>query len=774
MLVSIACLLLVQYFEPQLISKNALVGLYALSLFLFAVLLGFILGSLRRDKQVWHLVNNLKQQIQDKESAQEKLQQTDFRLIRQQEVLAKLTANQLKNWRTPEEVFQQITQLSAETLEVERVAFWLFSDDQQILHCADIYHRSSGLHFAGEVLRAKEFPVYFQQLAKSRVIAAHDAMTHEATKEFVAEYLPAQGIGALLDGTIWLNDKIVGVVCHEHIGGAREWTLDEQNFVGSLADLGSLTIETHRRRIAEAELVEHQEQLEALVQLRTNALENNAKMFEFLVARAPAGILYMDTRGVVLDLNHEAERLSGYSKEFVIGKSYLDLFVPPGLEDQAKHVLARLVAGEKMYGQDAQLKRADGSLIDLSISRSLEIDSNGNPFILAIAQDMTQQKAAELALKQSEERFRFVLQRVPAAILYMDKTTKVIDMNPEIESISGYSYDYAIGKTFYALFSNKNIRKQHLTLFKRIISGEKLQGHELQMRRADGDVREYTISASLDYDKDGNPVILAIAQDMSIQKAIESELLKAREAAESADRIKSMFVASMSHELRTPLNSIIGFLSVVIQGMSGDINPKQRDQLNRAYHSAKHLLALISDVIDISKIEAGFLQVHKEKFDLLPLLEEAEQVVRHIATEKELKVKIACASNLMLETDRKRLYQVVLNFLSNAVKYTERGSVEVKVTQFKGQVSIAFIDTGIGIDSAGLAKLFTPFERVESRLKIRILGTGLGLYLTQKIATQLLGGTIEAQSQPEVGSVFTVKIPVIVPEMNLHEAASIL
>jgi signal transduction histidine kinase len=265
--------------------------------------------------------------------------------------------------------------------------------------------------------------------------------------------------------------------------------------------------------------------------------------------------------------------------------------------------------------------------------------------------------------------------------------------------------------------------------------------------------------------------MVAIAVNMSRQKALQASLIEAREAAESADRIKSMFVASMSHELRTPLNSIIGFLGVVLQGMSGELNVKQKDQLGRAYHSAKHLLSLISDVIDISKIEAGFLNVHVEKFELKQLLNEVEHAAEHLANEKQLDLYIDCPAKLMLETDRKRLYQVVLNVVGNALKYTEKGSVKVAASIKNKQLFIIVEDTGIGINEAGLANLFKPFERIDSRLRIKTLGTGLGLYLTRKILSQLLGGTIEAKSKPEQGSTFTIALPTKMPELIVQNAS---
>jgi signal transduction histidine kinase len=307
------------------------------------------------------------------------------------------------------------------------------------------------------------------------------------------------------------------------------------------------------------------------------------------------------------------------------------------------------------------------------------------------------------------------------------------------------------------------------------LKGSEYRGVELVLQRKDGKKLEHGCSVGMAAsDEIGQGQIVAIAQDVTQKKALATSLIKAREAAESADRIKSMFVASMSHELRTPLNSIIGFLGVVLQGMSGELNLKQKDQLGRAYHSAKRLLSLISDVIDISKIEAGFLQVHVEEFELKPLLVEVEHAVIHIVEQKDLILSIDCPARLKLLTDRKRLYQVVLNVVSNALKYTEQGSVRVLAGLKGKQLVITVEDTGIGIGEADIAGLFKPFERVESRLKVKTLGTGLGLYLTRKILSQLLGGTIEVKSELEKGSTFTIAIPTTMPANISQSSISIL
>jgi signal transduction histidine kinase len=228
----------------------------------------------------------------------------------------------------------------------------------------------------------------------------------------------------------------------------------------------------------------------------------------------------------------------------------------------------------------------------------------------------------------------------------------------------------------------------------------------------------------------------------------------------------------MSHELRTPLNSIIGFLGIVLQGISGELNSAQKGQLDRAYQSSKHLLLLISDVLDVSKIEAGFLQLNIEKFELKPLLIELEHAVQHLLAGKDLALGIVCTAKLQVTTDRKRLYQVLLNVLSNAVKYTEQGSIQMKAHIEDNQLIVSCQDTGIGIEEADFARLFQPFVRVESPLTIKTSGTGLGLYLTHKIVTQLLGGSITVHSKLGQGSTFTIIMPINTPAVLALKAAS--
>ena len=613
---------------------------------LLTILGGYKLGCLRRASESKRLFSELLQQVDTRQKSERLLEVSAQRLKAEQSALAKLNAFQNANY-LPDLVFKEITELSADTLQVDRVSIWLFSDDFKTLNCVDLYQRELHAHSSGAQLLAKNYPNYFKALADNRVIAAEDAMQHAATREFSTDYLPSLGIGAMLDATIWYENNIVGVICHEHIGSKRHWAQDEQNFAGSMADQAKFSIATHQKSQLETALSTKQKALKN-VQNRILAIENSANLFHFLVERSPVGVLYMDADGAVIGMNSEAERLAGYQSKM------------------------------------------------------------------------------------------------------------------------------AVGKTFKTLFSSKKTLTQHLDFLRQVKNGKKVQNVNTWLRQADGNEVEIIVSGTMEIGNDGKPVIIVIGQDMTQQKLLEKSLVTAKEAAESADRIKSMFVASMSHELRTPLNSIIGFLGIVLQGMSGKLNDQQTNQLGRAYHSAKHLLSLISDVIDISKIEAGYLQTHVEKFDLTVLISEIFDSIKPMAEDKHLMLTLNMPSKLMLEADRKRMYQVMLNVLSNAIKYTEKGNVWVEVSQKKQTIEVSVKDTGIGINEAGLVKLFQPFERMESRLKIKTLGTGLGLYLTKKILTQLLGGDIVVTSQPEVGSTFVITIPKKAITIQSSEQGSVL
>jgi len=241
------------------------------------------------------------------------------------------------------------------------------------------------------------------------------------------------------------------------------------------------------------------------------------------------------------------------------------------------------------------------------------------------------------------------------------------------------------------------------------------------------------------------------------QKAAKLE--EANEKLHEMDRLKSLFIATMSHELRTPLNSIIGFSRILMDEWAGPLSGEQKENLGIILTSGKHLLGLINDIIDISKIEAGKIERKLEKFDVADVIGEGVVALANEAHRKNLELRVE-AEHITMHTDRKRLLQSILNLLSNAVKFTEEGSVTISARRAGLRVvELAIADTGIGIPRQYHASLFTPFFSIESPLRSKSQGAGLGLYLTKRLITNILEGELQFESQPGKGSVFTLRIP---------------
>jgi signal transduction histidine kinase len=226
------------------------------------------------------------------------------------------------------------------------------------------------------------------------------------------------------------------------------------------------------------------------------------------------------------------------------------------------------------------------------------------------------------------------------------------------------------------------------------------------------------------------------------------------------DRLKSVFLASMSHELRTPLNSIIGFTGIMLMGMAGELNEEQKRQLTMVKNSANHLLSLINDVLDISKIEAGKIELLPEEFSLDDVVREVIENVSPMATGKNLGVTTELPKDITLFSDRRRIKQVLINLVGNAVKFTDQGSVKIAGRVLgDNALEIRVIDTGRGIKEEDMGKLFQPFQRIDMSLaKSYTEGTGLGLYLTRNLAN-LLRGNIRAKSEYGKGSEFIFTVP---------------
>lgn len=425
--------------------------------------------------------------------------------------------------------------------------------------------------------------------------------------------------------------------------------------------------------------------------------------------------------------------------------------------------------------------------------------------------DITKRKLAEEKLLRSKEVLRIFVEHSPASIAMFDCDMKYLVASHRFLVDYNLGHQDIIGRSHYEVFPE--ISERWREIHRRCLAGAVEKAENDLFPRSDGTEDWVRWEIRPWYENQGEiGGIILFSEVITERKKIEIELDRHREHLEELvlnrtaaldknqlammnlvedlhsktaalqnanerlqglDRLKSMFIASMSHELRTPLNSIIGFSSILKEEWLGPVNPEQKENLANILDSGKHLLSLINEVIDLSKVEAGMLESVKETFNLKAVVSEAVTAVRHDADAKGVSLGVDVSVVEMLYTDRRRLLQCLLNLLANAVKFTDQG--EIVVTAYPvdhgdngSWVEIAVRDSGIGIRFEDIDKLFKPFVRLHPPGQAQYPGTGLGLYLMAKLTREVLGGEVTVSSEFGKGSVFCLRIPVMHANGNIE------
>jgi len=370
----------------------------------------------------------------------------------------------------------------------------------------------------------------------------------------------------------------------------------------------------------------------------------------------------------------------------------------------------------------------------------------------------SRKQAEELLILQST-----ALNAAANAIVITHRDGHIEWVNPAFTKLTGYTFEEVTGENPRTLKSGKHDTVFYKNLWDTVLAGEVWQG-EIINKRKDGS--EYTEEMTITPVKAQNGEFIhfiAIKQDITERKKFEAELSKAKAEAEQANLAKSEFLSRMSHELRTPMNSILGFAQLMDMG---ELNPSHRKGVNHILKSGKHLLNLINEVLDLSRIEAGQLSISLEPVQLNPIILETMDIVQLLAEEHNIKLELADSpvNDLFVKTDRQKLKQVLLNLINNAVKYNRiGGSVKIECNSQMGAgngdyiIRISVTDTGIGIAKEDIHKLFNPFQRIGSEIS-EIEGTGLGLAVAKKLI-EAMHGKIGVESEPGKGSTFWIELP---------------
>jgi len=562
--------------------------------------------------------------------------------------------------------------------------------------------------------------------------------------------------------------------------------------------LGALTIYAEDPEAFDSEEIQHLTDLSndltyGIQGLRTAAERNQAEAalrqsettLRSVLKAAPVGICIMKDR-VFQSANDFWYEIIGYTEAELLGQTTRRLYESEEEYERVGRELYTEVPKRGLISVETRLRRGDGAFRDVILTTAPLNPYDPSAGNVVAIHDVTERKRTEAARRESERKYRELVQLANSIILRWTPDGRILFLNEFGQRFFGYTEAEICGRhVIGTLVPETESNGRNLSpLMEEICANPTAfeQSVNENMRRNGERVWIAWTNKAVPAKQGQVAEILSIGTDITARRRAEeairevnvslerrvaertAELALARDRAEGADRTKSAFLATMSHELRTPLNSIIGFTGLLLRGLAGPLNAEQTKQLRMVKDSGQHLLALINDVLDISKIEAGQIEIANAPFDLPESIQKVVQTVKPLANKKQLPLIAQIAPDVSrITSDRRRVEQILLNLLSNAIKFTEQGEVTLTAEIVPGMprsaLRISVADTGLGIKRENLDKLFQPFRQLDTGLTRQHEGTGLGLAICKRLVERL-GGTITVESEWGKGSTFQCTLPI--------------
>ena len=464
------------------------------------------------------------------------------------------------------------------------------------------------------------------------------------------------------------------------------------------------------------------------------------------------------------DLDGRIEMISpsvaryGYSPDELVGRSVLDVYANP---EQREELIDRLVREREVQGYELDLVRIDGTTAVASANMTLRLDRSGKPIgVEGVLRDISEKKRAEETLNLAQS----TIDHANEGVFWTDRQGHFVRVNRAACERLGYTEDELLTRTVFDVhpyFAEADWDAHWARL-----TADGSFTADSHQRKKSGEV--FPVELALNHlSFGGHEFTCAFVHDLTERKRREEELRRAKEEAEAATKAKSEFLAMMSHEIRTPLNGVVGMTELL---MASDPNDEQRDACETIQASSELLLTVINNILDFSKIEAGKIDLERTAFDPATTLRRTVELARPDAAAKglELQFDIDPCVPERIAGDPTRIQQVVLNLISNAVKFTAEGRVRVSATvesqiDSAPELVVVVSDTGIGIEPERLERLFEPFLQADQSTTRRYGGTGLGLAIARSLV-EAMGGRMDAESDPGHGSTFGFRIPLELPD----------